>query len=325
MTDAAALSRPDAMQKRRRTMDSQWRNFRLVFTLAVAVVTPAFGQAVAPTVGPANGGSEGAEAIPDFSGIWVHSIPGFEPLPSGPTALVNRSRRPNGTGDILKLAGDYTNPILKPEAAEVVKRYGELGLNGLGDPNPRNQCWPIGVPFVFTNGPTQLLQQPDKVTILYGYDHQVRRVPMNQSHAAQVTPSWYGDSVGHYEGDTLVIDTVGVKVGRYSMIDWYGTPHTEALHVVERYRLLDPEAAKEGFDRDAKQHNVAMGGKPNSQGKYLQLRFTVEDKSVFTTPWTATMTYRISPNEWEEEACAENIQWYSGKDADVPRADKPDF
>ena len=237
-------------------------------------------------------GSESAEAIPDFSGIWVHALPGFEPLPSGPTALVNRSRRENGTGDILKLAGDYTNPILKPQAAEVVKKHGELGLNGIGDPNPRNQCWPIGVPFVFTNGPTQLLQQPDRVTILYGYDHQVRRVPLNQSHPAQVAPSWYGDSVGHYEGDTLVIDTVGFKVGRYSMIDWYGTPHTEALHVVERYRLLDPEAAKEGFDRDAKQHNVAMG-KPNAGGKFLQLQFTVEDKNVFTTPWTATMTYRI--------------------------------
>ena len=305
-------------------MNSQWRNLPLVFTLAAAVVTPAFGQAVAPRVGPADGGSESAEAIPDFSGIWVHALPGFEPLPSGPTALVNRSRRENGTGDILKLAGDYTNPILKPAAAEVVKKHGELGLNGIGDPNPRNQCWPIGVPFVFTNGPTQFLQQPDRVTILYGYDHQVRRVPMNRPHPAQVTPSWYGDSVGHYEGDTLVIDTVGFKVGRYSMVDWYGTPHTEALHVVERYRLLDPAAAQEGFDRDAKQHNVAMG-KPNPEGKYLQLRFTVEDKGVFTTPWTATMTYRISPNEWDELACAENIQWYSGKEADVPRADRPDF
>jgi hypothetical protein len=305
-------------------MHSQWRNLPLVFTLAAAVVTPAFGQAVAPKGGPADGGSESAEATPDFSGIWVHALPGFEPLPSGPTALVNRSRRENGTGDILKLAGDYTNPILKPEAAEVVKKHGELGLNGIGDPNPRNQCWPIGVPFVFTNGPTQLLQQPDKVTILYGYDHQVRRVPMNRPHPAHVTPSWYGDSVGHYEGDTLVIDTVGFKVGRYSMVDWYGTPHTEALHVVERYRLLDPAAAQEGFDRDAKQHNVAMG-KPNPEGKYLQLRFTVEDKGVFTTSWTATMTYRASPNEWDEQACAENIQWYSGKEADVPRADKPDF
>jgi len=305
-------------------MDSQWRNFTLVFTLAAAVATPAFGQGVAPKVGPAGSEEESASSIPDFSGIWVHSIPGFEPLRSGPTALVNRSRRENGTGDILKLTGDYTNPILRPEAAEVVKSHAELGLNGIGDPNPRIQCRPAGVPFVFTNGPTQLLQQPDKVTILYSYDHQVRRVRLNQPHPAQVTPSWYGDSVGHYEGDTLVIDTVGFKVGRYSMVDWYGTPHTEALHVVERYRLLDPAAAQEGFDRDAKQHNVAMG-KPNPEGKYLQLRFTVEDKGVFTTPWTATMTYRISPNEWDEQACAENIQWYSGKEADVPRAEKADF
>jgi hypothetical protein len=309
-------------------MKLQRRDFLLVMTLAAAAATPAFGQAVAPTVWPANGGSEGAEVIPDFSGIWVHALPGFEPLSSGPTALVNTQRRANGTGDILKLAGDYTNPILKPEAAEVVKQHGELGLKGIGDPNPRNQCWPIGVPFVFTNGPTQLLQTPDKVTILYMYDHQVRRVRMNQPHPAQVTPSSYGDSVGHYEGDTLVIDTVGIKLGRYSMVDWYGTPHTEALHVVERYRLLDPGAAKEGFDRDAKQHNVAMGAKPNSQGKYLQLQFTVEDKGVFAMPWAATMTYRSGGSgaaDWAEEACAENIQWYSGKHADVPRADKPDF
>jgi hypothetical protein len=297
------------------------RNFLLLVTLA-AVVTPAFGQ----PVGPAR---ESAESVPDFSGSWVHANPGFEPLPSGPTALINRARRPNGTGDILRLAGDYTNPILKPEAAEVVKRHGELGLNGIGDPNPRNQCWPEGAPFVFTNGPTQLLQQPDKVTILYGYNHQVRHVRMNQPHPPKVTPSWYGDSVGHYEGDTLVIDTVGMKVGPYSMVDWYGTPRTEALHVVERYRMLDYEAAKEGFERDAKQHNVAPGMPvPNSSGSYLQLQFTVEDKGVFTTPWTATMTYRSGgsgPAAWAELTCAENTQWYPGKDSDVPRAAGPDF
>jgi hypothetical protein len=203
-------------------------------------------------------------------------------------------------------------------------------VKGIGDPNPRNQCWPEGVPFVFTNGPTQLVQQPDKVTILYAYDHQVRRVRMNQTHPAHVTPTWYGDSVGHYEGDTLVVDTVGMKVGKYSMVDWYGTPHTEALHVVERYRLLDSQSAKDGFERDAKQHNVADGMRnANSRGKYLQLQFTVEDKNVFTTPWTATMTYGAggpdAAAEWTEQACAENIQWYSGKDADVPRASKPDF
>ena len=310
-------------------MNRQRWDFLLVVTLAAAAATPAFGQAVAPTVGPAYSGKESAESIPDFSGLWMHPLPGFEPLSSGPTALVNRARRLNGTGDILKLAGDYTNPILKPEAVEVVKRHGELGLNGIGDPNPRNQCWPAGVPFVFTNGPTQLLQQPDKVTILYGYDHQVRHVRLNQPHAAQVTPSWYGDSVGHYEGDTLVVDTVGIKIGRYSMVDWYGTPHTEALHVVERYRLLNSEAAKDGFARDAKEHNVAQGMRnPNDRGTYLQLQFTVEDKGVFTTPWTATMTYGSggsNPADWLEQACAENILWYPGKDADVPLADKPDF
>jgi hypothetical protein len=307
-------------------MNLQRRDFLLVVTLATAAATPAFGQTATPTVGLANSANESAQSIPDFSGTWVHSLPGFEPLASGPTALVNRARRPNGTGDILKLAGDHTNPILKPEAAEIVKGHAQLGLNGIGDPNPRNQCWPAGVPFVFTNGPTRFLQLPDQVIILYGYDHQVRRVRMNQPHPAQVKQSWYGDSVGHYEGDTLVVDTVGIKVGRYSMVDWYGTPHTEALHVVERYRLLDPEAAKDGFARDAKQHNVAPAMRePNDQGKFLQLQFTVEDKGVFTTPWTSTMTYGSDPTAWGEQACAENIWWYPGKDADVPRADKPDF
>jgi hypothetical protein len=102
----------------------------------------------------------------------------------------------------------------------------------------------------------------------------------------------------------------------------YGNPN---VSTVQQVGTAIDEAAKEGFDRDAKQHNVAMGGKPNSQGKYLQLWFTVEDNGVFTTPWTATMTYRISPNRWEEEACAENTQWYPGQDADVPLADKRDF
>ncbi len=297
-------------------MDLQRQNFPLVLALAAAVVTPALSK------------SESSKAVPDLSGIWLHTLPGFEPLPSGPTALVNRSRRANGTGDILKLTGDYANPILKPQAAEVVKKHAQLGLNGIGDPNPRNQCWPEGAPFVFTNGPTELVQEKDRVLILYVYDHQVRHVRLNAQHPEHVTPSWYGDSVGYYDGDTLVVDTVGMKVGKYSMVDWYGTPHTEALHVIERYRLLDPAAAKDGFDRDAKQDNVADGMRnTNPQGKYLQLQFTVEDKNVFTMPWTATMTYGSggsSPTDWVEYACAENIQWYSGKDADVPRAAKPD-
>jgi hypothetical protein len=85
----------------------------------------------------------------------------------------------------------------------------------------------------------QMLQQPDKIAFLYLRDHEFRHVRLNQPHPAHVTPSWYGDSVGHYEGDTLVIDTVGVKTDRpLAMLDFFGTPYTQALHVVERYRLL---------------------------------------------------------------------------------------
>jgi hypothetical protein len=305
-------------------MNLQRCDFLLVVTLAAVAATSAFGQTLVPTVGPANSGKQSAESIPDFSGTWLHpSIPGFEPLPSGPTSLVNRSRR-NGVGNILQLVGDYTNPILKPEAAEVVKKHGEISLRGIGDPTPRNQCWPGGVPFVFPSGATQLLQQPDKVTILYNYDHQVRRVRMNQPHPAHVTPSWYGDSVGHYEGDTLVIDTVGVKIGPFAMVDWYGTPHTPALHVVERYRLLAYEAAKEGLERDAKE-NFRVQPEPTDRGTYLQLQFTVDDEGVFTTPWTATMTYWRGPADWAEAVCAENTQWFPGTEATLPTADKPDF
>jgi len=123
---------------------------------------------------------------------------------------------------------------------------------------------------------------------------------MNQPHPAQVTSSWYGDSVGHYEGDTLVIDTVGIKTGPLAMIDWFGTPFTPALHVVERYRLIDYAAAREGQIRGLNEHIRLPGGggdsglliDPDYKGKGLQLHFTVEDEGVFTMPWSAIVTYR---------------------------------
>jgi hypothetical protein len=269
--------------------------------------------------------SQSTASVPDFSGMWVHgSIPGFEPLASGPTSLVNRSRRsvaqllrdnaevwlgagepPSqvGASNVDELVGDYTNPILKPDAAKIVKKFGEMSLAKVPFPSPRNQCWPGGVPFVFTSGAIQIAQRPDKIVILYSYDHQVRHVRVNEPHPPHVTPSWYGDSVGHYEGDTLVIDTVGVKIGPFAAVDWYGTPHTEALHVVERYRLIDREAAKDGWERDAKE-NLRTQPPPNYRGNYLQLEFTVEDSGVFTTAWTATMTYGRVPTNWMEDVCA---------------------
>jgi hypothetical protein len=187
------------------------------------------------------------------------------------------------------------------------------------------------VPFVLYNIGMQMLQQPEKITILYSNDHEVRRVRLNQLHPARVTPSWYGDSVGHYEGDTLVIDTVGVKIGPFAMLDMYGTPHSPALHVVERYRLLDYEAAKQAQDRGQRElsrfgRDPGFARNPGYKGPGLQLEFTVEDEGVFTKPWSASISYRRPLGEWPEMACAENAQeYFSGSHAAVPTAVKPDF
>jgi len=294
-----------------------WRQKLLV--LAALAAAPGLGQAA-----PA-----GAASVPNLSGVWAHaSIPGFEPVQSGRTALKNLSRREGGVADNRELVGDYRNPILKPEAAEIVKKYGETSLAGIGYPTPRNQCWPGGVPFVFTTTAIEFLQTRDKVTILYFEDHEVRHIRMNQQHPAVVKPSWYGDSVGHFEGDTLVIDTVGIKIGPHAMVDWYGTPRTAALHVIERYRLVDFERAKDGLERDRKENFQVQQDTidPNYKGKHLQLEFTVEDGGVFTAPWSATMTYRPQTVEWQESICSENPNKYgTEKDAEVPAAAKPDF
>ena len=271
---------------------------------------------------------QGTASIPDFSGIWAHpSGPGFEPPASGPSPVVFAIRRGS------PFVGDYTNPILKPQAAEVVKKHGEIELSGMAHPTPSTHCWPSGVPYIFFQVGMQMLQQPDKITFLYLRDHEFRNVRLNQPHPAHVIPSWYGDSVGYYENDTLVIDTIGVKADRpLAMLDFYGTPYTQALHIVERYRLLDYEAAQEGLERDAKANNripnTSMQRDPDYRGKYLQLLFTVEDQGVFTMPWSATITYARPLGEWVEDVCAEgtaSTHYSPRKEAVFPTANKPDF
>jgi hypothetical protein len=309
------------------------RDFLLLVTLAAAAAaaaTPAFGQTAAPAAGPAAGGAQSAASIPDFSGIWAHPyLTGFEPPSSGPGPVLNRSRSRNGVANFQQLVGDYTNPILQPWAAEVVRKHGEISRTGVGYPTPSNQCWPGGVPYVFWDFLLQMFQQPDHITMIYRHGNEVRHVRMNERHPAQVTPSWYGDSVGHYEAGTLVIDTVGIKIGPFAMVDMYGTPHSPALHVVERYRLLDYDAAKAAIERNDRENFQASGGAdfdPNYRGKVLQLHFTVEDAGVFTMPWTATITYRPALGPWTDLICAENPhEYFAGRDSAIPRADKPDF
>ena len=308
--------------------------FSLVL-LVVTAVLPAFGQDAAPPARLAETDARSAATIPDFSGVWAHPyFPGFEPPAAGPGPILNKSRLPNGVGNASRFVGDYTSPILKPQAAEAVKRHGEISLAGGAYPTPSNQCWPSGVPYIFFQHGLQMLQLPGRVVLLYLRNHEFRVVRLNQPHPAELTPSWYGDSVGHYEDDALVIDTVGVKTDRpFAMLDMYGTPFSAALHITERYRLIDYADAKPAIERNGKE-NIRFGPDiqslvfdPSYRGKHLQLAFTVDDDGVFTTPWTATITYSIPLGSWEEHVCAESRLGYfsSGKEAAVPTAAKPDF
>jgi hypothetical protein len=119
---------------------------------------------------------------------------------------------------------------------------------------------------------------------------------MNGTHPAKVVPTTMGDSVGHWEGDMLVIDTVGVKVDEFTSVDRFGTPQTEAMHIVERYRLIDGATAKADLDRFEKSNGI-VGGRPpggyvnpdpSLQG--LRLEVTMEDPNVFTAPLTGVVT-----------------------------------
>ena len=301
-------------------MSFYWRRVFLALILPAAFALPAVAQAP----------SLSAATMPDFSGMWVHPyFPGVEPPPSGPGPVFNRLHRTSRGGDNTRFVGDYSNPILKPGAAAIVKSHGDISLSGMTYPTPSNRCWPSGVPYIFFQPGMQMVQRGREMVFLYLRNHEFRLVRMNDKHPANVVPSWYGDLVAHYEGDTLVIDTVGVKADRpIAMVDMYGTPFTAALHVVERYRMVDyDEAQAGGAQYEGKRPRPRHGFRPHLQGKRLQVVFTVEDEGVFTMPWSGAITYEHPGMAWEEIVCAENpFEFFAGKnDALIPTAARADF
>jgi hypothetical protein len=327
------------------------RRGHFLLLASLAAVTSACGQDAGPAAGSASSSPQSAASVPDLSQLWANSLgPGFPPPASGPGPVLNKARAraavdiygkdiPRENAPMVSIGGrrvgDHTAPILQPWAAEIVKAHAEKEQNDGPALNPINQCRPGGVPFVFYNLGMEILQTPDSITIVYVFDHEVRRVRLNSEHPAQVTPSWFGDSIGYYEGDTLVIDTVGIKTGPYTMVDQFGTPHTDKLHVVERYRLIDYETANQELERGAKENASFVrndsGVNPDfsDKGKHLRLDFTVEDEGAFTTPWSSTIIYRPGRNvsgahQMPEAVCAENPHELT-RVAAVPSADQPDF
>jgi hypothetical protein len=267
-----------------------------------------------------------AASAPDLSGAWARTIFALEPPASGPGPLRDAPRRDAPPA--------YTSPILKPAAAAIVKQRYESTQAGKPYPTPSETCWPMVPPMIFRVREMQVVQNKDEVMLIYMQDHEVRRVRIGGTHPANLTPTWHGDSIGHYEGDTLVIDTIGMKVGAINVIDQAGSPYSKDLHVVERYRLISFEETKAARERDVLPVGAltslatpqAAGIDENYRGKGLQVEFTVEDPNVFNTPWSGTATYSKADDSWVENVCAENtFEYYKNRDAAVPKADRPDF
>ena len=195
-----------------------------------------------------------------------------------------------------------------------MRRWNEMALAGEKIPfTARERCFPPGVPGwnVFRRVGTPMIffvQSPKIVWMIWRGDNQVRRVYMDVPHSANPKPSWHGESVGHYEGgDTLVVDTIAIKAHPFSFVDNYRTPHTDQLHVVERFRL----------------HNG---------GRAIELKVHVEDPGAFTTPWNAIQRYErtTTRGRMEESVCAEmgfspGADYFGLQSVPIPQTTKPDF
>ena len=195
---------------------------------------------------------------------------------------------------------DLTNPILQPWVRKALRDAGDFGRVNQGFTR-ESRCWPTGVPAMLLNpGRLHFLQTSKEVWILQEADHRVRRIYLDRPHSEHPKPSWYGESVGHYEGgDTLVVDTIGLN--DKSFVDSYRTPHTDRIHVVERFKLID-------------------------KGGGLQVNFTVDDPGAFTMPWSASKAWRKVRAAFDENVCAENNENYFNYDIEpMPHASKTDF
>ena len=198
---------------------------------------------------------------------------------------------------------DLSNPILKPWAVEQMRKANEQVLQGAIAYVPRERCWPAGVPAYVLEPPfniTIFIETPKEIVIVHQHDQQFRHIFMNVPHTANPKPSWTGESVGHWEEDELVVDTIGLNDRTF--VDNYRTPHTDKMHVLERFKLIDG-------------------------GKTLQDTITVEDPGAFNMPWTAVQRWnRTARGPIEEFSCAENNEaLFNFEVRPIPTAAKPDF
>lgn len=214
-----------------------------------------------------------ANGKPDLSGIWI--ITSALPLLEGPEAFAAARAADQAAGRAPPAPPEP--PPYKPDAE--AKRQQFLARRGIDDPMGR--CLLTGVPRIeYRPLPLEIIQLPDRVVILYEIHHAFRIIPTDgRGHPADLEPSYLGDSIAHWDGDTLVVEVTGFNENTW--LAGVGTIHSEQLRVTERF-------TRDTFDT-------------------IRYQVTMEDPVVFTKPWHMEETFRLRPNErLREYECIED-------------------
>jgi hypothetical protein len=233
----------------------------LVGLASLAYVTATHGQ-TKPSAGSAQGAKQ--TSIPDLSGNWLGSPATF--------SISDPSGKKTGTAE------DDT-PYRPETLAKLKLERPEAGPRGTFDTDdPRIvYCDPIGIPRIYVvPNLFKFVQTPDDVYMIFEYNTLGRQIRLNGSHPKDPDPTWWGDSVGHYEGDTLVIDTVGFNDKTW--LDHVGRPHSDQLHLIERFHRID--------------HNN------------LQLDLTIDDPGAYTKTWYGRKIFKLTQRDFVEHSCS---------------------
>jgi len=287
-----------------------------IFAISTCIVVCADGSAIAQASGKipqlsANPSvwawvrirADGRNAL--FGDGWLDPPAGLRgPIRNDPDHPM-QGNQGRGPGRQVTLAfGNYMDPILKPWAAAQMRLSNEEVLSGKrGMPFlATSRCYPGGVPgqLLWTTERLFFIQDPKLVRMVWERDSLSRRIYMSDKHSEEVKPSWFGESIGRYENGELVVDTVGLSTNM-SFIDMFRTPHSEKLHVTERFKLT-------------------------ADGKFLEAFVKVEDEDTFNEPMYMTARWRKQEGPWQEFICAENNgDRFEHNLFPIPEAKQPDF
>jgi hypothetical protein len=222
------------------------------------------------------------EGKPDFSGVWAGPAFSHKDTPDDTDSPAISRYKPSLYADLFRPGG---------KGLFYQKWTGDLRHD-----DPQSVCLPVGFPRILLSPYSQqIVQGPGVVVILYEYNHFTRVIPTDgRPHAQDLDLTWMGDPVGKWEGDTLVVDTIGLKAwplegdtGGGSPVERITPYHSDALHVIERYRPTSPTA--------------------------IDLEITIDDPKIFTKPWSSHWGMKKHPT-WKllEQVCEENNRCEAG-------------